>query len=86
MFDHMLTVEENTRISSHLSNMETLNTEKEANELKQSYLVIGDESLCKVCNRKLNYKFIRIFPNGGVYHSQCAKESNECPITRHRFD
>lgn len=34
MFDHMLTVEENTRISSHMSNMETLNTEKELNELK----------------------------------------------------
>lgn len=42
--------------------------------------------MCKVCSRKLNYKFIRIFPNGGVYHSQCAKESNECPLTRQRFD
>ena len=86
MFDHMLTVEENAKISSQLSNMETLNTEKEANELKQAYLVIGDESLCKMCNRKLSYKFIRIYPNGGVYHSLCAKENNECPITRQRFD
>jgi len=31
MFDHMLTVEENTKISSYLSNMECLNKEKEAN-------------------------------------------------------
>jgi len=74
MFDHLLTVEENSKISSQLSNMETLNKEKEANELKQSYLVIGDESICKVCNRKLSYKFIRIYPNGGVYHTLCAKE------------
>lgn len=76
MFDHMLTVEENTKISSFLSNQETLNKEKEANELKQAYLVIGDESMCKACNRKLTYKFIRIYPNGGVYHTLCAKESN----------
>ena len=86
MFDHLLTVEENTKISSNLSNMETLNTEKQGNELKQSYLVIGDDSLCKACNRKLSYKFIRIYPNGGVYHTICAKESNECPVTRQRFD
>jgi hypothetical protein len=82
MFEHLLTVEENVDISERLSNMETLNKEKEANELKSSYLVIGDESMCKVCNRKLSYKFIRIYPNGGVYHTLCAKESYECPITR----
>jgi len=34
MFDHLLTVEENTQISSHLSNQETLNKIKELNELK----------------------------------------------------
>ena len=34
MFDHLLTVEDNTKISANLSNMEMLNKEKEANELK----------------------------------------------------
>ena len=34
MFDHLLTVEENTRISAHMSNIEMLNKEKDANELK----------------------------------------------------
>ena len=34
MFEHMLTKEENTQISAHLSNQETLNKLKEANELK----------------------------------------------------
>ena len=34
MFDHLLTVEENQRISSHMSNIEMLNKEKDANELK----------------------------------------------------
>ena len=82
MFEHLLTVDENVNISERLSNIETLNKEKEANELKSSYLVVGDESMCKVCNRKLSYKFIRIYPNGGVYHTLCAKESYECPITR----
>ena len=82
MFDHLLTVEENSKISSQLSNMETLNKEKELNELKQSYLVIGDESICKVCHRKLLAKFMRVYPNGGVYHTLCAKEASECPITR----
>ena len=33
MFDHLLNKEENTKISSHLSNMETLNKEKERNEI-----------------------------------------------------
>jgi hypothetical protein len=82
MFDHKLTIEENTKISSSMSKMETINSEKEANELKSSYLVIGDESLCKVCGRKLSYKFIRIYPNGGVFHTLCAKENSECPISR----
>jgi hypothetical protein len=86
MFDHLLTLDENVKISSHLSNMETLNKEKELNEIRSSYLVIGDESMCKVCNRKLSYKFIKIYPNGGVYHSLCAKNDNECPITKQRFD
>jgi len=86
MFDHLLTVEENAKISNNLSNMEMLNKEKERNELKQSYLVIGDESMCKVCNRKLPFKFIKVYPNGGVYHSLCAKEASECPITKQRFD
>jgi hypothetical protein len=53
MFDHKLTVEENTRISSNLSNMETLNIEKESIELKESYLVISDDSYCKKCDHKL---------------------------------
>jgi hypothetical protein len=86
MFDHLLTMDENTKISSHLSNMETLNKEKEVNEVKSSYLVIGDESMCKMCNRKLTYKFIKIYPNGGVYHSLCAKNDHECPVTKQRFD
>ena len=53
MFDSYLTKEENTKISSALSNMETLNTERDLNELKQSYLVITDLSICKVCQKKL---------------------------------
>ena len=86
MFDHKLTIEENTKISSAMSKMETINSEKECNELKSSYVVIRDDSMCKACDRKLSYKFIRIYPNGGVFHSLCAKETSECPITRQRFD
>lgn len=82
IFDHQLTIEENSHISKNLSKMEQLNAEYELNELKTAYLVIGDESICKVCKRKLKPKNIRIFPNGGVFHQRCAKDPNECPITR----
>jgi vacuolar protein sorting-associated protein 3 len=82
MFDHQLTLTENTKISASLSEQEQVNAQIEADKLKQSYLVIGDDSMCKVCNRKLTYKFVRIYPNGGVYHTLCAKEPHECPITR----
>mmetsp|Transcript_16316 Transcript_16316/g.27576 ORF Transcript_16316/g.27576 Transcript_16316/m.27576 type:complete len:245 (-) Transcript_16316:54-788(-) len=80
MFDHQLTVEENTKISLALSNMETLNKEKQRNEHKQAYLVIGDESMCKYCSRKLSYKYIKIYPNGGVYHSGCVKDDFKAPL------
>ena len=66
--------------------MEQLNAEHELNELKSAYLVIGEESLCKVCKRKLKPNNIRVYPNGGVYHQRCAKDPSECPITRQRFD
>ena len=84
MFDHKLTVEENTRISSHLSNMETLNCEKESIELKQAYMVVSDDSFCKKCDHKLQFKFIKVFPNGEVFHSRCTdKDSNKCPTFLH---
>ena len=82
----MLTVEENSKIAKNLSKMEQLNAEHEYNELKSSYLVIGEDNLCKVCKRKLKPNNIRIYPNGGVYHQRCAKDPQECPITRQRFD
>ena len=77
IFDHMLTIEDNSHISKNLSKMEQLNSEHELNELKQAYLVIGDDSICKVCKRKLKPKNIRIFPNGGVFHQRCAKDPHE---------
>lgn len=66
--------------------MEQLNAEHELNELKTAYLVIADDTVCKVCKRKLKPKNIRVFPNGGVYHQRCAKDASECPVTRQRFD
>jgi len=68
IFDHQMTIEENSQISKNLSKMEQLHTEHELNELKTAYIVIGDDSICKVCKRKLKPKNIRIFPNGGVFH------------------
>ena len=83
MFDHLLTVEENNRISAQMSNIECLNKERDVNELKQAYLVIDDQRLCKVCNRVLkSQQYLKIYPNGGVYHTHCARDKNECPITR----
>lgn len=86
VFDHMLTIEENSKISKNLSKMECLNAEHDLNDLKSAYLVIGEETNCKVCKRKLKPNNIRIYPNGGVYHQRCTKDACECPITRQRFD
>lgn len=68
MFDHLLTIEENSKISGNLSKMEELNSKAQVNELKSAYVMIEDGTLCKVCRRKLKAKNIRVFPNGGVYH------------------
>jgi hypothetical protein len=66
--------------------MEHLNSEHHLNEMKQAYLVINDDSMCKVCNKELKHKTLRIFPNGGAYHQKCTKDPCECPVTRERFD
>ena len=86
MFDQNLTVEENIEISKNLSKMERQENQHELNELKSAYLLIGEESTCKVCKRKLKPNNIRVYPNGGVFHQRCAKDPSECPITRQRFD
>lgn len=86
MFDQTLTIEENIEIQKNLSKMERQENQFELNELKSAYLVIGEESTCKVCKRKLKPNNIRVYPNGGVYHQRCAKDASECPITRQRFD
>ncbi len=86
IFDQTLTVEENSEISKNLSKMERQHTQYELNELKSAYLVIGEESICKVCKRKLKPNNIRVYPHGGVYHQRCAKDASEDPITRQRFD
>ena len=86
MFDRLLTLEENTKISANLSNMEMLNKQKETNEARQAYVVTKDESICKICDRRLGLQMICVYPNGGVFHANCTKNPNECPITRQRFD
>ena len=86
VFDHQLTIEENSQIAKNLSKMEQLNAEHELNEIKSYYMVIGEESICKVCRRQLKPDKIRIYPNGGTFHQRCSKDPCECPITRQRFD
>ena len=86
LFDHELTVEENTRIAERVAQMEMFNTEVERNELEASYLVIREDTECLVCHTKLGHKKIRVFPNGMAFHMRCAKNPSECPITKQRFD
>jgi len=86
IFDQTLTVEENIEIQRNLSKMERQTKQYELNELKSAYLVIGEESECKVCKRKLKPNNIRIYPHGCVYHQRCAKDASEDPMTRQRFD
>ena len=62
IFDLQMTYEENSKIGKNLSQMEAFNSEYELNELKTAYIVIGDDTICKVCRRKLKPKNIRIFP------------------------
>ncbi len=86
IFDHQLTVEENSKIEYNLTKMEEFNTELEHNELQSAYLIIREETDCKVCHTKLGHKKIRIYPHGMAFHMRCAKNPSECPITKQRFD
>lgn len=86
VFDHQSTVEENQKIAERLATVERLNTAAELNSLKQAYLVITDDMMCKVCKNKLGHKKIRIFPHGQAFHKGCATNFKECPITKQRFD
>ena len=54
MFNRLLTIEENQSIASKMSNMEILSKERDLNELKEAYLVIDDQCVCKVCKRVLD--------------------------------
>ena len=70
IFNRLLIIEENQSIAAKMSNMEILNKEKDLSELKEAYLVIDDSTKCKVCKRIIDSKqYIKIYPNGGVYHS-----------------
>ena len=86
IFDHELTVEENTRIAERVANMEHFNTEVERNDLESAYIVAREDSECLVCHTKLGYKKIRVFPHGLTFHMRCAKNPTECPITKQKFD
>ena len=63
--------------------MDVIHKKKDACELKQAYLVVDDQRLCKVCNKVIKTKdYLKVYPNGEVYHTHCAREKSECPITR----
>ena len=86
MFERLLTIEENQRIASKMSEMEVLTKQRDHEELKSAYLVIEDNQMCKICKRIIGVNdFIKVFPNGGVYHAKCAKENTECPLTKQSF-
>lgn len=82
LFDHELTVEENTRIAERVANMEHFNTEVERNELEAAYVVVREETECQVCRTRLDYMKIRVFPHGMAFHMRCSKNPSECPITK----
>jgi hypothetical protein len=67
-----MTSEENQKIQSNLATVERVNSEAELNTLKQAYLVITEDMMCKVCKNKLGHKKIRIFPHGQAFHKTCA--------------
>lgn len=81
-----MTKEENVKIAANLAEFESFNAEKEKKELEAAYLVITSDLECLVCKQPLGHKKIRIFPHGMAFHMRCAKNPNECPITRQRFD
>ena len=86
IFDHQLTIEEHSKIEYNLAKIEEFNMELQHNELQSAYLVIREDTDCKVCHQKLGHKKIRIYPHGMAFHMRCAKNPSECPITKQRFD
>ena len=85
IFTAQMTREENSKIAKNLVNMEYLNVEKEKNDIQSAYLVIREDDKCLVCQQNLGHKKIRIYPHGLAFHLRCAKEPQECPITKQRF-
>lgn len=86
LFDNQLTIEENSKIELSLAKMEEFNTELEHNERQSAYLIIREDTECRVCHQKLGHKKIRIYPHGMAFHMRCATNPSECPITKQRFD
>ena len=86
LFDQQMTKEENVKIAANLGEFESFNAEKEKRQLEAAYLVIREDQDCLVCHQQLGHKKIRIFPHGMAFHMRCAKNPNECPITKQRFD
>jgi len=50
MFDYQLTIEENSKIEYNLAKIEEFNTELEHNERESAYLIIREETECRVCH------------------------------------
>ena len=43
--------------------------------------------MCKICKRIMAANdFIKVFPNGGVYHAKCAKENDVDPVSKQSFN
>jgi hypothetical protein len=53
VFDHLLTVQENSKVSKNLSKIELLNKENELNTMKCAYVSVNSDRECQVCKSKL---------------------------------
>ena len=78
--------EEDSFIDFELSKMNEFYTELDLNRRESAYLIIREDTECKICHMQLSHSKIRVYPNGLAFHMKCAPNLNECPLTKQRFD
>lgn len=77
VFDHKLTLQENSNIGEGLSSMEHINMEHKLANKKKAFVKITSDYICTICKSRLDIDKLFVYPNGQVVHKHCGKNDSE---------
>lgn len=77
VFDHKLTLQENSNIGEGLSSMEHINMENKLATKKKAFVKITSDYICTICKSRLDIDKLFVYPNGQVVHKHCGKNDSE---------